>query len=76
MLLDGSPEAERRLKSMLHYDVNNGIARRAWARNNNALFAARKAMEAHPGLTVTLPHVAAPAIIDEIVDRGGEYRHQ
>lgn len=56
MLLDGSSDSERRLKSMLHWDVNNGIARRAWARNDEALFAIRRAMEMEPRLVVTLPH--------------------
>lgn len=56
MLLDGSADAERRLISMLHWDVNNGIARRAWARNDEALFAIRRAMEQNPMLKVTLPN--------------------
>jgi urocanate hydratase len=49
-------ESERRLKSMLHWDVNNGIARRAWARNEEALFAIRRAMEMEPKLVVTIPN--------------------
>jgi urocanate hydratase len=61
MLLDGSADAERRLTSMLHWDVNNGIARRAWARNDEALFAIRRAMQKNPHLKITLP---------EIVDEG------
>lgn len=56
MLLDGSPEASRRLQQMLAWDVNNGVARRAWARNPNAEFAIRRAMQAEPRLSVTLPH--------------------
>ncbi|MFM7234704.1 MAG: urocanate hydratase [Flavobacteriales bacterium] len=56
MLLDGSTESERRLKSMLHWDVNNGIARRAWARNDEAVFAIERAMQAEPRLKVTLPN--------------------
>lgn len=55
MLLDGSEDAERRLKSMLHWDVNNGIARRNWARNEGAVFAIKRAMEAEPKLKVTIP---------------------
>lgn len=55
MLLDGSAEADRRLRQMLHWDVNNGIARRAWARNHEAVFAIKKAMETEPALKVTLP---------------------
>ncbi|QTY27539.1 urocanate hydratase [Flavobacterium sp. CS20] len=54
MVLDGSKLAERRLKSMLHWDVNNGISRRAWARNDGAIFAIKRAMEDEPLLKVTL----------------------
>lgn len=57
MLLDGSKEADRRLQSMLFYDVNNGISRRAWARNEEALFAIKREMERTPGLKVTLPEM-------------------
>lgn len=57
MLLDGTPEAESRLKSMLHWDVNNGIARRSWARNEEAIFAIKRAMEEEPLLKVTLPNL-------------------
>ncbi len=56
LLLDGTQEADRRMAMMLHWDVNNGIARRAWARNDEALFAIRRAMDAEPGLRVTLPN--------------------
>jgi len=56
MLLDGSADSERRLMSMLHWDVNNGIARRAWARNDEAVFAIERAMQAEPRLKVTLPN--------------------
>jgi urocanate hydratase len=54
MLLDGSADSQRRLTSMLHWDVNNGIARRAWARNKEANFAIKRAMEMEPKLKVTL----------------------
>ncbi|WP_424494142.1 urocanate hydratase [Salinimicrobium sp. GXAS 041] len=57
MVLQGDKESERRLKSMLHWDVNNGIARRSWARNEGAMFAIKRAMEAEPKLKITLPHV-------------------
>ncbi|CAG5077113.1 urocanate hydratase [Parvicella tangerina] len=57
MTLDGSPEAERRLKSMLFWDVNNGIARRSWARNEEALFAIKREMARTPNLKVTLPNI-------------------
>ena len=56
MVLDGSIEAERRLKTMLFWDVNNGISRRSWARNDEAIFAIKRAMEAEPMLKVTLPN--------------------
>lgn len=54
MLLDGTDEADARLKNMLHYDVNNGIARRSWARNENAQFAIKREMERNDKLKVTL----------------------
>ena len=57
MLLDGSIESETKLKSMLHWDVNNGIARRSWARNEEAIFAIKRAMEEEPLLKVTLPNI-------------------
>ena len=56
MLLDGSEDADRRLKSMLFWDVNNGISRRSWARNEGAIFAIKRSMEAEPNLKVTLPN--------------------
>ncbi len=56
MLLDGSKEAEARLKNMIFYDVNNGIARRSWARNKEAIFAIKREMKRTPGLKVTLPY--------------------
>jgi len=56
MVLDGSLDASKRLKSMLFWDVNNGIARRGWARNKGAMFTAKKAMEIEPKLKVTLPN--------------------
>ncbi len=51
MLIDGSEECERKLQRMLHWDVNNGVARRAWARNAEAEFAIRRAMDAEPLLS-------------------------
>jgi len=57
MVLDGSNDAERRLKSMLFWDVNNGIARRSWARNEEANFAIKRAMEIEPKLKVTIPNI-------------------
>lgn len=56
MVLDGSKASERKLKSMLFWDVNNGIARRNWARNDGAIFAIKRAMEQEPNLKVTIPN--------------------
>jgi urocanate hydratase len=68
MLLDGSPEADRRLASMLHWDVNNGIARRAWARNKGAEFAIAQAMAAEPRLKVTVPAHADAELVQRAID--------
>jgi urocanate hydratase len=57
MVLDGTNDAERRLKSMLFWDVNNGISRRSWARNENAIFAIKRAMEKEPLLKITIPNL-------------------
>jgi urocanate hydratase len=64
MVLDGSADAERRLRNMLHWDVNNGIARRSWARNEEAIFAIKRAMETNPKLKVTLPNIADDQLIN------------
>jgi len=64
MLLDGSAEAEKRLKSMLFWDVNNGISRRSWARNEGAVFAIKRAMEAEPQLRVTLPNEVEDSLLN------------
>lgn len=63
MVLDGSTDADRRLKSMLFWDVNNGISRRNWARNEGATFAIKRAMEENPNLKVTLPNIADDDVI-------------
>ena len=63
MLLDGSEDADRRLKSMLFWDVNNGISRRSWARNEGAIFAIKRAMEAEPNLKVTLPNFVDESLL-------------
>lgn len=63
MVIDGSPEAAERIKSMLLWDVNNGIARRSWARNKGAVDAIRREMDRTPGLTVTLPNFTDENII-------------
>jgi urocanate hydratase len=64
LVLDGSDEADRRLSSMLFWDVNNGIARRSWARNDGAMFAIKRAMLEEPLLSVTLPNLVEPEILD------------
>jgi urocanate hydratase len=64
MLLDGTEAADRRLRSMLFWDVNNGIARRNWARNKEAIIAIQRAMEVEPLLKVTIPNLADDATIE------------
>ena len=66
MTLDGTPDADRRLKSMLFWDVNNGIARRSWARNDEALFAIKREMARTPNLKVTLPNLVDDGILDDL----------
>lgn len=69
MLLDGSTDVERRLKMMLHWDVNNGIARRSWARNEGALFAIKRAMESEPSLKITLPELVEEKLLDSLYSK-------
>jgi len=64
MVLDGSKEASRRLESMLFWDVNNGISRRSWARNEGAVFAIKRAMETQPLLKVTIPNIVEDGLLD------------
>ena len=66
MVLDGSEDATRRLKSMLFYDVNNGISRRSWARNKEALFAIKREMERTPQLKVTLPNLVDDELLNNL----------
>jgi urocanate hydratase len=66
MLLDGSKEAANRLRSMLFWDVNNGIARRSWARNDEAIFAIKRAMESEPNLKVTLPNLVDDHLLNSL----------
>ncbi|OCW95323.1 urocanate hydratase [Macellibacteroides sp. HH-ZS] len=63
LVIDGSAEAERRLRSMLLWDVSNGLARRSWARNEGAMEAIRREMACVPDMVVTLPHMADVDII-------------
>ena len=64
MMLDGTPETDSRLRMMLHWDVNNGIARRSWARNKEAMFTLKREMKRTPGLKVTIPYIADDKLID------------
>lgn len=66
MVLDGSDEADSRLEMMLYWDVNNGIARRSWARNEGAMFTIRNEMARQPGLNVTIPNIADENMINEL----------
>ncbi len=66
MVLDGTLEAEKRLKSMLFWDVNNGISRRNWARNEGATFAIQRAMEVEPNLKVTIPNIVDDDLLETI----------
>lgn len=68
MVIDGSDSAECRIQRMLYWDVNNGISRRAWARNDGAIFAIKRAMQNNPNLVVTLPNFADDDIINKSVE--------
>jgi len=69
MVIDGSEDAERRIRSLVAWDVTNGLARRAWARNPGARFAVGRAMQAQPNLEVTLPHEADERLIERALYR-------
>ena len=66
LVLDGSEEAGQRAASMLFWDVNNGVSRRAWARNDNAEFAIKRAMEQNPKLKVTLVNHVDDELLDKL----------
>jgi urocanate hydratase len=66
MFIDGSEESAAKIQSMLHWDVNNGIARRSWARNEEAIFAIKKEMERTPELKVTLPNFVDESIFNSL----------
>ena len=66
MVLDGTDDSDRRLKSMLFWDVNNGIARRSWARNEEAQFAIKREMERSPELKVTLPNIVDDNLLEDL----------
>jgi urocanate hydratase len=63
MLIDGSKESHQKIESMLHWDVNNGISRRNWARNEGAIFAIKRAMETQPLLKVTIPNIVEDSLL-------------
>ncbi len=67
LVLDGSEDASERLKRMLFYDVNNGISRRSWARNREALFAIKREMQRTPELQVTLPNIVEDSVLNKIL---------
>jgi urocanate hydratase len=67
MLLDGTAEASEKLERMLFYDVNNGISRRSWARNEEALFAIKREMERTPQLKVTLPNLVDDEFLESFM---------
>jgi urocanate hydratase len=66
MLLDGSAECDRRIHMMLHWDVNNGISRRSWARNEGAIFSIKRAMEKEPLLKVTIPQMVDDQLLEDL----------
>jgi urocanate hydratase len=66
MLLDGTEEADEKLKNMLFYDVNNGVARRSWARNEEAIFAIKREMERTPNLKITLPNLMEDNLLKDL----------
>jgi urocanate hydratase len=67
MVIDGSADSDRHIQEMLLWDVNNGIARRSWARNEGAMNAIKREMERTPGLKVTLPNIADEDMIRNIL---------
>lgn len=67
MVLDGTEETGEKLRMMLYWDVNNGIARRSWARNKEALFTLKREMERTPGLNVTVPYIADDLLLDNLI---------
>ena len=69
MVIDGTPASNHRLKSMLFWDVNNGIARRAWARNPEAIFAIKRAMKNNNNLVVTVPNIADDEAIGKVIEQ-------
>ena len=69
MVVDGSEDSARHIREMLFWDVNNGIARRSWARNDGARFAIQREMARTPGLKVTLPNIADDSIVRKALEK-------
>ncbi len=67
LVIDGTPDAERNLQMMLHWDVVNGLARRSWARNKGAIVSVKKEMEKNPGLIITMPFMVDDELLDCVV---------
>ena len=67
LLLDGTEDADAKLKNMLHYDVTNGLARRSWARNEEAIFAIKREMSRNSNLQVTLPSLVDEDLLDGLM---------
>ena len=68
MVIDGSDASQRKLQSMLHWDVTNGVARRAWARNNGAITSIKHAMEINEKLIVTVPNIVNESVLDSLFE--------
>ena len=66
MLIDGTEESEQRLQSMLHWDVTNGVARRAWARNQGAIKSIKQAMQINEQLKITIPEIVQDSLLDDL----------
>ena len=68
MVSDGSEDSDRHIREMLFWDVNNGIARRSWARNEGAMHSIRREMERTPGLRVTMPNIADDSLVRDALE--------
>ena len=68
MVLDGTRECDDRIDNMIHFDVHNGLARRAWARNKNAMFSVEREMQTSGSLRITLPNEVNDDLLDKMID--------
>ena len=68
LIIDGTPDSKRRIESMLHWDVTNGVARRAWARNKGAIKSINRAMKINSDLTVTVPSIVNEQLLDTLLN--------